>query len=158
MWVVHSSLWIRNTHFPESQSIWPVFLLYMVLSNVIVDFTISQHVYFKVVVYGIRTISFRGASDVQYSRCRNRARVDDGLRRCWNQCTENAIKNSIIELPLPKDDIMSYYGPTRPLFAFDVVSVQRQTRMALKELRYETKLLNFPSSLMVWRPIRCAEE
>ena len=33
-----------------------------------------QHVYCKVVIY-----VFRGASDVRYSRCRNRARVDVGL-------------------------------------------------------------------------------
>ena len=31
-----------------------------------------QHVYCKVVIY---VHSFRGASDVRYSRCRNRARV-----------------------------------------------------------------------------------
>ena len=36
----------------------------------------AQHVYCKVVV---TCYSFRGASDVWYSRCRNRARVDVGL-------------------------------------------------------------------------------
>ena len=50
---------------------------------------------------------------------------------------------------LAKDDIG--HGPTKPLFDFDVLSVQRQTKddMALRELQYETKMLNFPSSLMI---------
>ena len=51
--------------------------------------------------------------------------------------------------PTQLHSLIANYGPTQSLFAFDVVSMQRQTRMALRELRYETKLLNFPSSLMI---------
>ena len=35
-------------------------------------------------------------------------------------CAENAIKNSILELPLPTDDIIAHYGPIQPLFDFDI--------------------------------------
>ena len=38
-----------------------------------------QHLYCKVVIL-YTCDSFRGASDVRYSRCRNRTRVDVGLR------------------------------------------------------------------------------
>ena len=51
--------------------------------------------------------------------------------------------------PTQLHSLIANYGPAQSLFAFDVVSMQRQTRMALRELRYETKLLNFPSSLMI---------
>ena len=40
--------------------------------------TCVKHAYFKVVVYATCD-SFRDASDVRYSRCCNRARVDVGL-------------------------------------------------------------------------------
>ena len=48
-------------------------------------------------------------------------------------CTENAIKNSTVERPLPTDDIM---GLSQPLFDFDVLSVQRQTLQTVTRNSY----------------------
>ena len=50
----------------------------------------AQHVYCKVVV---TCYSFRGASDVWYSRCRNRARV--GLSVGINSVTVNVPSNKV---------------------------------------------------------------
>ena len=46
-------------------------------------------------------------------------------------CTENAIKNSTTELPLPTDDNMGL-----PLFDFDVFSVQRETLQTVTRYSY----------------------
>ena len=49
-------------------------------------------------------------------------------------CTENAIKNSAVELPLPQ--YRRHYGPSQPLFDFDVLSVQRQTLQTVTRYSY----------------------
>ena len=48
-------------------------------------------------------------------------------------CTENAIENSTVELP---PTYRRHYGPTQPLFDFDVLLVQRQTLQTVTRLCY----------------------